>query len=179
MSRKKRSPQREAPVEKLVLSYEVSEEDIRRFHDYHLWHHTRRAPAALFVIAIAGTASALMFANEAPPLSTALYSGVFPVLAFVWVFWYSKRKMVRIARETGTLGPQTLEFTKRGLSQRRANGAESRRPWEQPVRIVERNEQVFVYLNPVQALIVPRRAFATPEDLEQFRTALEGWSSGA
>ncbi len=177
MARKKRDPQREAPVEKLVLTYEVRDEDIRRFHDYHLWRHTRRAPAALFVIAIAGTASALMFAGEAPPLSTALYSGVFPILAFLWVFWYSKRKMVRIARETGALGPQTLEFTKRGLFQRRANGAESRRPWEHPVRIIERGEQVFVYLNPVQALIIPRSAFASPEELERFRAALEHWSA--
>lgn len=164
-----------APKPSLSLTYEVGERDIAAFHDYHLWRHSRRAPVALGLIVVVGTIATLT-TRLGDPFTNALLSGVLPLIAFFWTMAHSRGKMVRLARQMGIIGSQTLEVSPRGFRQHRGDGVETRRKWSDPLQIVETPGHLFLYVNPTQAVIIPRQAFSTPELQEQFLASLREWT---
>lgn len=175
MARKPAPGSKPAPKPALTLTYEVTERDIAAFHDYHLWRHSRRAPVALGMIAVLGVFTTLI-TGKRDPLVTALLAGLVPMIAFFWTMHHSRQRMIRLGRQTGILGTHILELSSRGFRQHRGDGREIKRTWSDPVQVAETPRHIFVYVNPTQAVIVPRTAFSTPEEAERFLANLREWT---
>ena len=148
------------------LQYTLAMDDLVRFAR----HHYRRSPTvrrALIVqtFALSAVAFSLVFYAGAGTglvkrvLVAAICAGLVAAIV-VWRFPHSAerqaRKMYSEGASTGMLGERTLVIESHGLREVTAGG-ESFYAWPRIQRLDETVDDVFVYVSPVQAFIIPRK----------------------
>lgn len=127
----------------------------------------------MFVVSVALLVSLISMVRSFFPGALFIQLAMFLVLYSIFVhFWnrYSRRIM---APEQGgsLLGPHTFSLTPEGFEDR-GNFSFSLTRWSGVQTIQETPGHLFVFIDKTVAHIIPRRAFATPEDYEEFVQAL-------
>jgi len=175
----------------MTVEYELTKEDLSAFNLYHHFHSAtaRRQylrawfiPALVWFLVCTGIWY-LADRTRGTPLRTfldllPLFSGVpFHLTIFPW--WY-RRKVRKIAagmvgegRNRGLLSRQRITISLENVVSSSEHGQTST-AWRAIERVVTASEHAYIYTNALAAIIVPRRAFASPSEFEQFvRTARE------
>jgi hypothetical protein len=75
--------------------------------------------------------------------------------------------MIAEGESKGYFGPCSLSIAAEGIVETKPNG-ESKRKWAAVTRIVVTSQHVFVYTSPVEAFILPRRAFDSDDQCQEF-----------
>ncbi len=108
---------------------------------------------------------------------------LFGALALAWVLFYIKWFKYRIARRSealiasgkapGVVGPHEL-FIAQGVLSDKTSADITR--YEHIEKVVESRAHLFVYVSQVMAYIVPKKVFATAEDMEAFKSVLSSFN---
>lgn len=101
------------------------------------------------------------------------------VITCAWVpfcFWSLRRHYIKtIQEQPGVLGIHSLEITSEGVWQR-TTISESLLLWNGFAEIVENNDQILFFLNQKFAVVIPKHAFQSQEDVKHFLdTATAYW----
>lgn len=133
-----------------------------------------------------GVFSALLGALYWPGWSSVQRVIFFVVLSLVWLvaypFYYqwavkrNARKMYSESASKGLLGEHTMVIDAEGVSERSAVG-ESKIAWSGIERIEDDGKSIYLYIGPVQAYVIPKRAFRTREDEEAFLQTAQAYRS--
>jgi len=102
------------------------------------------------------------------------------VLGFMAAFDYLVQRVKsvhRVRRTAGLVGPHELRISPAGLYGK-STDIESHVDWSHIDRVVETDTWIYLFLNRVSAVIVPRSAFATAADRTAFASAAQRWASG-
>ncbi len=168
----------------MQISYETQLDDLVAFNDYHARHSPSiRRMLRYFVGAVCIlTALSLVFVyrQDGGLHGISVLVTAVPVLIIVALtllfFPHALRSIVRRQLSEGTnqsiLGPRTLVVSDQALVEQSAAG-ELQTRWGSVERVVSNDRYLFIYLSSVSAHVVPRDAFVTPEQLDQFLAAVE------
>jgi hypothetical protein len=183
-------------TEAMVIEYEITKEDLAAFNLYHQFQsptarrHYVRAwifPAAAWLILCTGIWY-LADRERGRPFRTfldllPLFSGVpLYLLYFPWAYRRKVRKiiagMVNEGENRGVLGRHQVRISPEGI---RESGelSEASTAWRAIERVVRDGEYAFIYTNALAAIIVPRRAFGSLEEFEQFVRAASAYHQKA
>lgn len=164
------------------VSYELTFEDLAAFARM----HQARSPAVrrqrfgcvtVAFVAMLGLPLLILLTSDEPLLVTArniwpLLLG--PVLLAIFGIPYIKWRTGQMTRtllaegdNTGFYGPCTLFVEEHGLRESKASG-ESARNWSAVKKIIATATHLFVFTSAVDVFIVPRRAFGSDAEFDQF-----------
>jgi hypothetical protein len=169
----------------MTVEYELTTEDIRRFSLYHLFHSPivrRQYRSGLLVFPIMWLLLCTMIwfladRERHTPLRTfldlwPLFSGV--PLWFLYFPWQYRRKvrktvtaMINEGSNRGLLGRRQLTISPNGVTESGEFG-QTIRIWKSIDRIAEDEDYAYIYLHATEAMIVPRRAFPSVEEFDNF-----------
>ena len=101
----------------------------------------------------------------------------FAGLSFLWLVAYPigyRWEIKRNARKTyagsqgkGILGEHTILIDPEGVTERSVVG-ESRTAWSGVERVDDDNQNIYLFVGPVQAHVIPKRAFENSDDADAF-----------
>ena len=106
-----------------------------------------------------------------------IYALVFAVISGV-VHWIAQFRAYRGAENGGVLGEHTITLTPEALHERTAVN-DSKALWRGLFRVDETLEHIFIYTQPNAAYVIPRRAFPSPADAEQFLATARAYHEAA
>ena len=86
---------------------------------------------------------------------------------YPWVIKRNARKIYSEKESKGVLGKHSIAIRADGVTERSAVG-ESRTGWEGIERIAADGQYVYLYIGPLQAHVIPKRAFQNDEEVEAF-----------
>ena len=161
------------PVTRFEIDYELTRDDLVAFQLYAMkssrtarrFGRRTRITYAIVIVIMAALTS---------PWSSTIAAGGFLIacVTFLGLSWALTRVLTRRAimelvsdevPEKGHLGRHHIEFDENGIVETTAVG-ESRVSWAGIDRIERNSDHVLVYTTPSAAHMIPRRAFATPDD---------------
>jgi len=175
----------------MTVEYEITKDDLSAFHLYHHRHSptARRQylrswflPAFVWLLVCSGIWY-LADRERGTPLRTfldllPLFSGVpLQLLYFPWAYRRKLRKiiegMVSEGQNRGVFSRHRVTISPEGVTESCEHGQTST-AWRAIERVASAGEHAYIYTNAVAAIIVPRRAFASPTEFDEFvRTARE------
>lgn len=181
----------------MTVEYEMTPDDWVAFN---LYHH-RRSPTArrrylrswFFAAGVwlLGCLALWHLADRGRGTPLQTFLALLPLfiavpIYLVWYPWAYRRNlrrtvagMVSEGRNRRLFGRHRVTISPRGIAECGEFG-ESTTAWQAVERVVSAGEYAYVYLNAVAAIVVPRRAFADPEEFDKFvRTAQEYHDSAA
>jgi YcxB-like protein len=163
----------------LWISFRITEEDVfqyMRYHGLYIWNTTIWVAIAYCFVAV-GILAAL---DGFSAVVWMLMSGLLAVAVGVGCHRsYLRRRAHRLCRETaGATGEWLLEITSDGLFCSAELG-ESTIKWPAYTHVFGTSEHIYLYRGPQRAIIIPRRAFASPEEAEAFLQAAQEWHAAA
>lgn len=133
-----------------------------------------------------GIFSALVLVLVWPDWSSIERILFFIVMCLLWLIgypsyyrWTIKRNARRIYSQSeskSVLGAHTIAIGPEGVSERTAVG-ESRIAWSGIERIEDDDEYLFLYIGPLVAHVIPKRAFKTAEDANAFLHQAQSYRS--
>ncbi len=110
---------------------------------------------------------------------------IFGVMALLWAAFYVKWFKFRIARRSekliasgkvpGVVGPHELFIDQGVLSDKTSADITH---YEHIEKVVESRTHLFIYVSQVMAYIVPKKVFATSEEIEAFKNILATFEQG-
>jgi YcxB-like protein len=161
------------------VTFSVTPEDLFRFKWHHLLH---RYPYLLggyylLIIAFAFYTAFTAWQGSLPmALTFALFAAVFAPVVFRWLLRKQAQRTFRsIPAQTRQ---STIELSRVGIRQSGEYG-EGTFHWTALYRVVGTPEQIALYLHRHMAIIIPRRAFPTPEAADAFLGAARTWHAAA
>ena len=171
----------------LTVTYRSDTEDIALLlHQLLASSPASRVFRALIMALLLGMYAALVAQMQARMTKWVAFAlgGWFVVRYLIWVRRPNGRRMMAMARTYFPQPMQTVEIGPEGISARREDGAEDRRPWRTIRKLESLDGNLLIYLDDLGkslplAQLVPRRAFATPEAAEAFRRAATEWHEAA
>lgn len=105
--------------------------------------------------------------------SVVLTAGVFSIVVIGYLFNINKFKKRATPNENGVmLGEKTIEFRPDGISETNRLG-NCFYKWEAVEAIEEHNDNVYIFIDKLLALIVPASAFTSSEDKLQLKALLQ------
>jgi hypothetical protein len=167
----------------LSVSFNTREEDLFQYlrdHGYHLWR------VSMVVAVLFWVAALIVFASLETLIAVPLIllGGGMSVAAGIWWHRFYLRRVARrwyrelYQKTPGATGDWRLEITPEGLSWSAELG-ESRVKWGAYVQIGGSATHLYFYRRLRAPAIVPRRAFASPEEAEAFLQAAGEWHAAA
>ncbi len=160
------------------IEYTNSPEDVLYLNLYHYQHSAafrlrRLAAQYAFPFFLLAVALALLATNRASILT----ASPLLIVAVIWVFFAPRLIQSNIRRQVkkmydkgdieGTLCGHRLSLRPEGVVDRTQFG-ESKTPWRDVRGVITTGQHVFIYIGPLLAHIVPRRAFADDDQCQQF-----------
>lgn len=169
----------------IQLAYQINIDDLAAFSQHHARTSKRWRQRKHFTQAL-GIFSALLVALVWPEWTGVERVGFFIVLSLVWLFAYpfyyrwavkrNARKMYSESASKDLLGEHTMVIDAEGVSETSAVG-ESKIAWSGVERIEDDGNSVYFYIGPVQAYVIPKRAFRTREDEQAFVQLAQAYRS--
>ena len=166
--------------DRLPVVYELADADYARFQ----WFQVRRQPRTVlpvvFLAVLAGcvvTVVTSSFTGVPVALATGATVAVVsfvPLLALI--LWLARRQLRDLP---GMLGQHTLILSPLGLWGVSPGVGEGQVEWSEIEQVVANEHQVLFYRGPHFAFIIPRRAFAMPQDAEAFLLRASQWHAEA
>lgn len=170
----------------MTIEFELSEADLVRFSEHHAQHSLTMRRLGLFLRTATPLALFVGFtyAYRATPLR-AVFLGVVTALVYLGLSRFAGpslfRGVVRQSLKEGSLasvlGKQTLVVDESGIAARNAHG-DARIRWTGVDRIEEAADYVYVFTQPAAGLVVPKRAFDSPQAASAFVARLRELKSG-
>jgi len=155
------------------LAYQLHDEDVYQFSHYCQKQDWRGMARSVLTIVVAGVIVTLT-AKSSWLLSAGIVLAVTPLLIPLRR-WSLRGKVAAMIQETpDMLGPSELSISREGL---RTNS--THHPWRAFHKIVEVRGYLYFLLMPDRAIIVPDRAFRSPEERAQFLTTARDWYAAA
>ncbi len=165
------------------IEYDNSPEDVLYLNMYHYQHSPafrlrRLAAQFAFPLFLLAVALALLATDRASIISISPIM----IVAVVWVFFAPRLIQGRITRQVkklyergeieSTLCRHKLFVKREGIVDRTQFG-EARTPWPEVRGIITTQQHIFIYISPVLALIIPRRAFSDDSKRQEFVAAVK------
>lgn len=180
----------------MTTEYELSKDDLRAFNLYHHSHSptARRqyfrswfVPAFVWLMVCAGLWY-LADRERGTPLRTfldlsPLFAGI-PIY-LIYFPWAYRRKLHKIIDGMVSEGRNKLLFSRHtvvlsaGCVTESGEFGQTSTVWRAVERVVRTDNYLFIYLNALAAIIVPRRAFTDVADFETFGNAARGFHANA
>ena len=160
------------------VSYELTLEDVHAFN----LHYGRESPVVRRGRLLVRLAMTFFLAVLLTALGWGAHAGApFWVLGgLILLFWYAlfprrvesmtrsfTERTYRAGRNKGLLGPHVVELTEEGVVERTAL-RELKVKWEAVERLASSDQHLFIWTSGFNALVVPRRAFASEDALKAF-----------
>ncbi|TVP96262.1 MAG: YcxB family protein [Planctomycetaceae bacterium] len=180
----------------MKVNYELTREDLAAF----VAHHQEASPAvrrqrfgalliafgALMILPVA-----ILITRDGPLLETAraiwpllLGPTLFAIFAPAYVRWRTRKitdRMLSEGQNKDFYGECELAADDLGLTETRPSGSTTRN-WGSVERVVTTASHLFLYTSGIEAFVVPRRAFSTESQFQEFRDRIEelsGLASGS
>jgi hypothetical protein len=154
----------------MTLSYELVEDDLVALQRHQF---RRRVPLLLLWLAV-------LVYLVADTLKMGIAGGLILVVPAALLFgWMPSAVRKQVRKQSGLLGPQALAASPEGLTTWSAALGQEQRGWPGIREIRAGREHVYLFLNPMQAYVVPRRAFASTEESERFLARVREWHRAA
>ena len=170
------------------VQYEVTMEDIVEFNRYHMAHSPtirRSLRTARLLVSVAFVAAGILLSVAKGTFTDVAVFGLVSVLWFLLMPAFVGRRTIKNVRRMlsegenrGLLGKCTLSIAVDGLRVVRETG-ESTFAWCAVDRIVTAERHVYIYVSTVEALVIPKDAFAAPAGCEWFVERARAWHEAA
>jgi len=169
----------------MQVDFQITLEDVATLSVYHARtsKHTRRRMLFSQSLGIFSAFVLVMVWHDWTSVERVLY---FIVMCLLWLIgypiyyrWAIKRNARRIYSQSeskSVLGEHTIAIAPDGVSERSAVG-ESRIAWSGVERLEEDGEYIFLYIGPLVAHVIPKRAFKTTEDANAFLHQAQSYRS--
>jgi len=169
----------QAPV---GVEYELTRDDLYAFQWRAAFHsargrRVRRTSYIIWIVVILLFAVVPAIGPHGVTLSRIDVTSILIFLPLAFLFqWCFERMLLRHAirqllkderPDRGQLGWHRLVLTEEGLTESTAVG-ESRTTWAGVHRVEQNRDYIYIYTAPALAHVVPKRAFASPEQAERF-----------
>lgn len=161
------------------ISYELTKDDYIEFNLFHL-KHSKTIRKTLFVQRYIVSVLFLIMpfiTYRFSEIPLTYWVSVFIIVYLLWVVYYPKyfrksvkRRILRMIEEgknESILGSKRLDVNSEGIVEKSRNN-EVKTNWDSIESIEETEKYIFIYVSAVSAYIVPKRAFKTPADNENF-----------
>jgi len=175
----------------MTTEYEITKDDLSAFNLYHHRHspvahrqylRSWLVPAFIWLL-VCTSIWYLADQERGTPLRTfldllPLFSGV-PVylLFFPWLYRRKLRKLVADmwseGQNRGLFDRHRVTISPEGVAETSEHGHTST-TWRAIERVVATQEHAYIYTNALAAIIVPRRAFASPSEFAEFVRTAQG-----
>ena len=174
----------------MKATYELFPDDLAAFSEF----HQRTSPVArnqrlgCFGIALVATLVlplGIVLTTDKPRIQTAmdiwpLFLGpvLFALFAMPYARWRTRQVSRRLLSEgtnAGFYGECELAIGADGLTESRPSGSTTRK-WSSVERIASTSHYLFVYTSGIEAFVVPRRAFQTEPEFNEFANAIASQS---
>jgi hypothetical protein len=139
--------------------------------------HQRIGCLGVVLIPILGFPLLILAGTDKPILATAriiwpllLGPPLFIAVALAHIKWRTGRlskRMLAEGRNSGFYGQCALSLDEHGIRESKENG-ESMRKWSAVEKVITTKAHLFVYTSGVEGFVIPRRAFGSESDFEQF-----------
>ncbi|NMO97187.1 YcxB family protein [Paenibacillus lemnae] len=161
----------------MEVTVDLNKEDFWRFNRYVMFHLPKyrvmmwAALAAIPVLSIV----LLKFSGFGW-----VYSVVVGVLLgilcdFLFVYRIKSRTMRMVKHTPGMLGERRITMDSSAIHEVTGK-SQLRYPWNGIHELRRDEEYLFVFVNPLQAVIIPRRSFTNGEEEDSYIKAIEGFS---
>lgn len=169
----------------MELNYEITEKDFVDYNMYFIDHDPltqksiRNMSIMLAGLVIVGGTGLMYLVGALSPVSIAVYLVLAIACFFAGpaLFKRKARKNVHLtikrAANKHICGPKTLRLTDKGV-QLVGESEDTLHPYEAFKRVTAAQNQVYLYLDDLSALIVPNSAFVDAQDKDHFIRLLEG-----
>ena len=170
----------------MKASYKLTRDDLAAFIEY----HERSSPAtrrqkigclAVAFCALMVLPCGILLTTDKPALETAMDIWpllvdpiLFPILAIPYIRWRTRQMTNRLLSEGQNkefYGECALEADDDALTETRPSGSTIRN-WTSVERVVTTASHLFVYTSGIEAYVVPRRAFSTESEFNEFIDAI-------
>ena len=162
----------------MEVNYQFSHEDYLHFIDFWVKRNRRRyirQRVRQFLLLFLGYL-VLFLLTKLPTVPAILLSAILATICAVFLYWAQRRRMRRV--RDAALGERMTRIGADGIFGRFPQ-FEILNYWKGISEIAEDESYFFFFTSGSHAHVVPKRAFATPDNLEQFRAAANSyWSSG-
>ena len=160
----------------MQIDYELTVEDAAAFSVY-LFRTSPRTKRRLRVNQGIGVLATLILAVVWPEWST-IERLIFTILLLLlWIFGYPQyyrwavrrnaSKAYSATKSKGVLGKHTLVIEPSGVTEK-STVAESKSTWSGIERIEDDSQYVYIFTGPLQAQVIPKRAFRSDEESQTF-----------
>lgn len=169
------------------VTYTVQIADLKALQRYHLLTSPAgRRSLIILLLVFVGISLQSTLSQESSSLgSRVLYFFVALVftsvvgLAFFFAHnWIVQFRAYRDGESHGILGEHTITLTPDGLCERTAVN-QTTANWRGIYRVVGTPQHIFIFNQPNAAHTIPRRAFASPADAEQFLATAQAYFEAA
>lgn len=176
----------------MTIEFDFTEEDLLAFNLYHF----RTSPTSRrhyfqcwFILPVIALALCIAcFVPYAGGTSSTLHPAVLPLFVFAMAYlalfpWTYRRRlrktvtsMAREGRNAGLFGRHHVTLSPEGISVNMGS-TQTSTMWKSVERVVTTDQYVFIYVNALAAVVVPRRAFADSAHFDTFVQTAVGYHS--
>jgi hypothetical protein len=160
----------------MQIDYELTVEDASAFSVYN-FRTSPRTKRRLRVSQGLGILATLIFAGTWPEWSVVdrLIFTILLLLLFVFGYpqyyrWAIRRNAAKAysgTRSKGVLGKHTVVIEPGGVTEK-ASVSESKSTWSGVEKIEDDNQYIYIFTSPLQAHVIPKRAFGSREESQTF-----------
>lgn len=164
----------------MELNFDQTVEDVIAFNLFQMAHSPKSRHQSLrwrilvsivFALFVSGTAWFTYRAFDPLWLGIGMLAGLIFFLVYPWFYRQADaetlRKWLEAGKDDAMFGAQTVVVSQEGLITRDRAG-ESMTKWAAVQNVAQSEKHLFVYTSSARAIIVPKRAFASEHDLEEF-----------
>lgn len=168
----------------MELQYNITEQDFVDYNIYFIEHDVltqktiRKLSLMLAGLVVLGGTALMYVVDSLTPVSVAVYLLLAVVCFFYAPVWFKRKarknvhRTIQHAVNKHICGPKTLKLTEQGV-QLVGESEDSLHPYTAFKRIETAQNQVYLYLDDISALIVPNNAFEQDADRLAFVKLLE------
>lgn len=168
----------------MELQYEIKEQDFIDYNMYFINHDAlmqktmRKMSLVMAGLVLLGGMGLMYVLDSVTTLSIVVYALVAAACFFVAPAWFKRsarknvKRTIQRAVNKHICGAKTLRLLDNGV-QMVGESEDSLHPYQAFKRVVCAQNQVYLYLDDLSALIVPNTAFATDAAKQEFVSTLE------
>lgn len=158
------------------IEYFIELDDLMQFNHFHTKNSRvmRRIYLCLYIAPVALAFLDFLRPSHLSLISRAVgflfYSALWLLVCSFWKWFFSTivmRKILKDGRNRSVLGRHEMLLEENEVMERTSLN-EMRNAWSGIERVVENERYIFIYLSSSAAHVIPKRAFAAPEEARSF-----------
>ena len=169
----------------MQIEFERTEEDMIQFNLFHLSHSpsikqqifiTQIVMAVLVFILPIGVS---LFRSNDLSFSDYLVGAIFSIaIYFAWPYMYRTaairgvKRLLKEGNNKSLLGPNIISLLPEGIFGK-SPARESKLNWSSIDKILQNDKYIFIYLGAINALVIPKNAFASDLQRKEFLNYLD------